>query len=171
MAIWSMHLSKDVLFQGVLLVLFGAISISLFLPNAGLLTAVPLLLVALLTWLSMIPWGLKISRNMGLYPEYWQMPSWWTCFTDGWVTESDYNNFFQLLGFGSMKWLHMDCISAFLGVCAVLVTAACTLLKELAVSMKTPLRILMMVLLIASGFHASLCVAYFFTFCAITEGV
>ena len=175
----SMFRADNALFAALFAILYATFAVSLFLPNVKLLQVIPLVLLVVLGLLCIVPWSYKIATNLNLNSGYWQYPSWW----NEWKIQSLYNpyafdpfdvpftlkGFFGWLGFGTMQWLHLDCISAILGVVALILTLVSALLKDTMASMKSTLTIVMMALLITSGFSAMLCIAYFFAFCSILE--
>lgn len=170
--VWAtvlMFREQNTPFAALFAILFAVLAVSLFLPNVKLLQVIPLVLLLVLSWLCIIPWSYKIAANLNMLPATGLQQSWWN---EKWVNAfATYRplSFMQLLGFGTVSWLHLDCISAILGVIALALITVCALLKDTMSSMKSVLQTVMLVLLIASGFSAMLCVAYFFTFCSIME--
>ena len=168
----SMFRAQNVPFAALFAILYALFAVSLFLPNVKLLQVVPLVLLVVLGLICIVPWSYKIATNLNLLPASGWQQSWWN---EKWVNGYYYNfrigkhSFISLLGFGTVSWLHLDCISAILGVVALILVLVSVLLKDTMASMKSTLTIVMMALLIASGFSAMLCVAYFFAFCSIME--
>ncbi|MBR2622974.1 MAG: hypothetical protein IKD15_01975 [Clostridia bacterium] len=167
---------EQVWFGVVRIALYAVMALLMLLPRVKKLTALPLILLVVIECICIIPYSYKLIHNLNLYT-YQVLPSWWdermisSCLAKMYsgANVPAFETWKVFLGIGSMNWLHLDCISAFIGVLALLWLTKVAFSKGKKV--RNASNVFMIILLICSGFNPLACVAYYLTFCAFTQEV